>query len=55
MVNYRMSRPAITPGEYVSQGHVDYCRDHGHARHTVDGVLQVMCPRCGDAAWKSIR
>ena len=32
----------------VTQGHADYCKLYGHATYTIDGVLQVRCPRCGD-------
>lgn len=32
----------------VTQGHADYCRNHGHANWTVDGVVLPTCPRCGE-------
>lgn len=49
---FAMSFPALN-GEYVLQGHVDYCADNGHATHSIvdaDGnVVSVgeRCPRCG--------
>jgi hypothetical protein len=46
--DYSRSFPAATPGEVVTQGHANWCRDHGHATHKVDGVTQIHCPRCGD-------
>lgn len=46
-MNYALSYPSIT-GETVTQGHVDYCKTKGHATHTVDGVAQIHCPRCGE-------
>lgn len=39
--------PAID-GRVVTEAHSAYCRQHGHATHTVDGVAQEFCPRCGD-------
>jgi len=50
---FAMSFPALN-GEYVLQGHVDYCAEHGHATHTVlDESGEVVtiaerCPRCGE-------
>lgn len=35
------------PENVVTQGDADYCRDHGHAFHTIDGVDTGICPRCG--------
>lgn len=46
-MNYALSYPALN-GDVVTQGHTDYCRDHGHATHKVDGVVQDRCPRCGE-------
>ena len=37
--------PALT-GETIQQGHADYCILWGHAKYTVDGVVQPFCPRC---------
>lgn len=39
---------AALNGLTVQQGHVNYCAEHGHAEHIVNGSLQSMCPRCGD-------
>jgi hypothetical protein len=47
MTNYAMSYPAIN-GETVTQGHADYCAEHGHGTYKVGGVDQGTCPRCGD-------
>lgn len=32
----------------VTEGHANYCREHGHATRTVNGVVSPNCPRCGD-------
>lgn len=50
---YAASFPAASTSEHwvdrvVTQGHADYCKAHGHATHTIDGVVQPQCPRCGD-------
>lgn len=45
-MNYKLSYPAVN-GEVVTQGHADYCAEHGHAKHTIDGVVSPLCPRCG--------
>ena len=47
MKNWR-AEMAYVEGRVVMQGHADYCEENGHARHTVDGVEQVFCPRCGE-------
>jgi predicted RNA-binding Zn-ribbon protein involved in translation (DUF1610 family) len=39
---------AAAQGEPVTQRHADYCAEHGHATHTVDGAETGVCPRCGD-------
>lgn len=44
---------AYANGETVLQGHANYCAEHGHARHLVDGVDQGYCPRCGDRTGKA--
>lgn len=48
---FAMSFPAIShedfPHNVVTNGHVRYCADHGHATHTFDGVESDRCPRCG--------
>jgi hypothetical protein len=46
MSHYGMDM-AAAKGEIVCQGHADYCAEHGHAKHTVDGVDTGRCPRCG--------
>jgi len=33
--------------EPVTERHARWCREHGHATHTVNGVVQGECPRCG--------
>ncbi len=43
-----MSFPAIN-GEVVTQGHADYCAEHGHASHTVGTDVSPNCPRCGSS------
>lgn len=52
---YARSFPALaqaTDAEWingvVTQGHVDYCKAHGHATHKINGITQARCPRCGD-------
>lgn len=48
---YAMRRPMLEssfPENVVTQGDADYCRDFGHAFHTVDGVDSGTCPRCGN-------
>lgn len=35
-------------GEPVQQGHVNYCAEHGHGKHMVNGVDNGVCPRCGE-------
>lgn len=42
---YATSYPLVT-GRPVTQGHADYCAEHGHATHKVNGVDQGICPRC---------
>lgn len=44
---YAMDHAAIK-GETVTQGHADYCAEHGHAVTIVEGQDQGVCPRCGD-------
>lgn len=44
---FAMEYPALN-GDVVCQGHSDYCRDHGHATYTLDGIDQGWCPRCGE-------
>lgn len=44
-----MSFPALEGG-VVTQGHANYCAEHGHATHTFDGKVQPYCPRCGDVS-----
>lgn len=48
MTDYSRSFPVLTH-DVVTQGHADYCAAHGHAAHTVDGVVSPWCPRCGDS------
>lgn len=45
---YARSFPAVT-GDVVTQGHANHCAEHGHATHTVDGVVSPFCPRCGES------
>lgn len=50
---FARSFPAISTSEnwhdrVVCQGHADYCAENGHASHTIDGIVQPRCPRCGD-------
>lgn len=52
-MDYATSFPAASDSDYwgdrlVTQGHADYCADHGHATWTRDGVDVGRCPRCGD-------
>jgi len=39
--------PALT-GDVVTEAHARVCAERGHATHTVDGVDQGYCPRCGE-------
>lgn len=39
---------AAAAGRPVQEGHAAACATHGHAAHTVDGIDQGVCPRCGD-------
>jgi hypothetical protein len=46
--------PAISTSDdwtdrVICQGHADYCEEYGHAKHTVNGIVQDRCPRCGDS------
>jgi hypothetical protein len=43
---YATSFPVLSH-DVVTQGHADYCAEHGHATHTVDEVVSPFCPRCG--------
>lgn len=43
---YATSYPTLT-GDVVTQGHANYCAEHGHATHTVNGATEPFCPRCG--------
>lgn len=45
--HFGMETPAID-GRPVMQGHADYCAAHGHMKWTRDGVVDAMCPRCGE-------
>lgn len=38
----------VANGDYVAQGHTNYCRDFGHAVWIVDGETREICPRCGE-------
>ncbi len=40
------SFPALA-GRPVTQAHVNRCIRDGHASHTVDGLDDGVCPRCG--------
>src|SRR6187551_321730 len=46
-MDYRLDHPALR-GHVVQEGHAKACREHGHAKHAIDGVVQGMCPRCGE-------
>ena len=46
MADKSKSFPILT-GDVVTQGHANYCAEHGHATHKVDGVDTGVCPRCG--------
>lgn len=48
--SFPVAAPADAPWfeRVVTEGHAAYCREHGHATYTVDGVVQDYCPRCGD-------
>lgn len=39
---------AALAGDAVTEQHLRYCRKHGHAIHSVNGVVQPRCPRCGE-------
>lgn len=50
---YEDTRPlyadlACANGDTVKEGHLRYCRDNGHAGHSVNGAPIGTCPRCGD-------
>lgn len=51
---YAKSFPLAQPADahwtdtVITQGHVDYCKEHGHAKYIIDGVDQGRCPRCGE-------
>lgn len=38
---------AALKGETVTEGHLRYCAERGHAVHQIDGMVQDDCPRCG--------
>ena len=44
---YANECPILT-GDTVTQGHADYCAEHGHATYTQNGKAVPWCPRCGD-------
>lgn len=48
---FAMSFPATNgmdfPHNVVTEGHVRYCADNGHATYDIDGVDQKTCARCG--------
>ncbi|MBB5833426.1 hypothetical protein [Kribbella italica] len=44
----RMREMPALAGEVVTEFHARICREVGHATHTVDGIDQGVCPRCGD-------
>jgi len=39
--------PALN-GAVVTERHARFCRENGHAVHTIDGVPSPWCPRCGE-------
>lgn len=41
------SFPVLTH-DVVTQGHVNYCKENGHATHKVADVTSPFCPRCGE-------
>ena len=43
------------PDNVVTEGHVRYCRNNGHATHTIDDVVQDRCPRCGENIGPTLR
>lgn len=50
---YANSFPAVSNSDdwtdrVITQGHADYCNEHGHATYTKDGIVQDFCPRCAD-------
>lgn len=47
MATWHAMDMAALKGETVTQGHADFCAEHGHAKHTHDGVVSAFCPRCG--------
>lgn len=52
MNEFAASFPAVSTSDHwtdrvIKQGHVDYCAENGHATHTIDGIEQERCPRCG--------
>lgn len=46
-MNFALDMAALN-GTPVTEAHAKVCRERGHATHTVDGVDQGFCPRCGD-------
>jgi predicted RNA-binding Zn-ribbon protein involved in translation (DUF1610 family) len=53
-MNIALSYPALN-GEVVTEAHAAYCRTNGHAKHTVDGIVQMHCPRCDEVIMVRIR
>lgn len=53
-MNYSLRTPALN-GETVTQGDTDHCAAHGHKPHTIDGVEQGICPRCGEGTVPTAR
>lgn len=47
-MNKALETPALH-GDVVTEAHAQMCREHGHMTHTVDGVTQHVCPRCGES------
>lgn len=50
---YRNDFPALNH-EIVKEGHIKACHEFGCAYHTVDGVADPRCPRCGDLTQRYI-
>lgn len=45
-VPFSYQMPALE-GNVITQRHTDYCKAHGHAVHSFEGLVSDYCPRCG--------
>ncbi len=51
----RVEKPFVNPFDYpavndsvVTEAHVKFCAEHGHATHRIDDLISPNCARCGE-------